>query len=270
MASLSRVSCAPSARATRTHTRRQVVMRKLDRSVPLLPRDTAGGTAGGLHGSTPGHSSGTVSASSGSSSSSSSSIARWSPANFQLQAHRLGLTRMAGHTHLLVTTGVACGVWRVACGVWRGTRVLRRLGLTGGCSATRRAARLLVSLPLCQHAHTHTHGEHTHTHTHGAQPHAGKTGSIKLWPETTLRCLASEAGALAALRRRRWCCLAVRCRPPWLRCGAHPPHIGVSTHQSHFCRHSSHHHIVTPSHRRTVTPSHRHPAALQQGQQPSG
>lgn len=72
----------------------QVYMRKLDPKVPLHPRDDGG-------------------------------IGRWNPTSFSLQAHRLGLARMVGHGHMLVTSG--------------------------------------------------------------------KTGSIKLWPETTIRCLASEA-----------------------------------------------------------------------------
>jgi hypothetical protein len=69
-------------------------MRKLDPKVPLHPRDDGG-------------------------------IGRWNPTIFSLQAHRLGLARMVGHGHIIVTSG--------------------------------------------------------------------KTGSIKLWPETTIRCLASEA-----------------------------------------------------------------------------
>jgi hypothetical protein len=49
-------------------------MRKLDPKVPLHPHD--GGDIG-----------------------------RWNPTTFSLQAHRLGLSHMAGHGHMLVTSG---------------------------------------------------------------------------------------------------------------------------------------------------------------------
>lgn len=165
-------------------------MRKLDPKVPLHARDDGG-------------------------------VGRWSPTTFSLQAHRLGLSHMVGHGHMIITSGAAglvvCGcVFAGSAGLWGDFGVALCVCVGGG-----RTTRFWGFRHCCTFV-VHVCGKvkvaHRNTPTCAHQccsllilsltPRrvycccctvlctylpAGKTGSIKLWPETTIRCLASEA-----------------------------------------------------------------------------